>query len=36
MEERTKAPYGFEIIDAEDLYMKLYNPYYGEWKEKSE
>jgi len=25
---------GFDVIDAEELYHQLYNPYYESWKSK--
>jgi hypothetical protein len=27
---------GFNVIDGEELYHLLYNPYYNEWKIKKE
>ena len=25
---------GFDILDSDELYHLIYNPYYAEWKEK--
>lgn len=27
---------GFDLIDGEDLFHLLYNPFYNEWKAKNE
>ena len=33
MLERKK---GFDILEGEDLFHKMYNPFYQDWKEKRE